>query len=177
MTEIRWSTPVPGAGATIADTDVFCVGFMPREAEVQARKPFVGSCGSVVREILDAKLGPSVFYTNVVHQMTSVDGRMVSPPKEAVASGVDRVCREVRLREPSVVVTIGAKVARLFVEAPIRLMRDHGQPIWSPIVDAYVVPLLDPAFVRRRGGLLSKIGEEWLLDIDVIRELVERQHD
>jgi uracil-DNA glycosylase family 4 len=174
MTEIRWSTTVPGRGASIGDTEVVCVGFMPREAEVEARQPFAGPCGSVVREVLDAKLS-GVFYTNVLHQMSTVDGAMVSPPKEAISTGVDRVCREVRLREPVVVVTIGAKVARLFIEAPIRLMRDHGQPIWSPTVDAYVVPLLDPAFVRRRGGLLSKVGEEWLQDIDVIRELVERQ--
>lgn len=171
---VRWSPTVGGAGASIADTLVVCVGFMPREAEVEARKPFVGSCGSVVREVMDARLGGIVFYTNVVQQMSSIEGVMVSPPKEDVAKGVDRVCREVRLREPRVVVTVGAKVAKLFIEQPIRLMRDHGQPIWSSLVDAYVVPLLDPAFVRRRGGLLSSIGEEWLHDIEVIRELVER---
>lgn len=176
MKEVRWSPVVQGEGAPTAETLVVCVGLMPQDAEVKAGKPFAGPCGEVVRDVLDARVG-GVFYTNLVHQMAMVDNLRVPPPLGAITTGVERVEREIRLRKPYVVVAVGSKVTRHLISSDVQLSRDHGQPMWSSVVDTYVVPIFDFAYVRRRGGLLSEVGEEWLHDIDVVRELVSRFED
>lgn len=154
---------VPGEGPR--GCRAMAVGASPGPFDAKVGIPFSGPAGSMVREVLDA-LSVRAFYTNVVHRPLDRE-----PRHEECWKCGNHLIRELALVQPAVVITFGSVATRFFLGAQHSLSALRGLPIpvqrygWRGLV----IPVYDPGFVKRRGGLLGAIGAEWVDDLEDVK--------
>ena len=163
---LRGGGYVPGEGSRGCSAMV--VGASPGKLDGQTGIPFSGPTGSVVREIFDS-LAIRAFYTNVVKKPLDRE-----PRHEECWKCGSHLIRELAIVQPKVVVALGSVATKFFLGAKHSMSALRGLPIpvqrygWKGLV----IPVFDPGFVMRRGGLLSKVGNEWIDDLEDVKKHV-----
>ncbi len=158
---------VPGEGPEHAD--ILLIGEAPGFHEDQQGRPFVGSAGKFLEELLES-IGlarTDVFIANVIK---------CRPPKnrdplpEEIESCRPFLDRQVELLKPKVIVTLGRfSMARAFPNA--RISRTHGQP--RKIDGVVYYPMYHPAAALHQPSLRQVIAEDMKRIPELLRQAAQ----
>jgi DNA polymerase len=148
----RATQTVFGAGA--AHHAVMFVGEQPGDVEDRAGEPFVGPAGTLLREALtEAGFDRSdVYLTNAVkHFKWTPRGkkRLHEKPNR----GEVLACRfwleqEIAHIEPRAIVALGATAAQTVLGPSVRVLRDRGTPIASPLAPLVTLTVHPSSILR-----------------------------
>lgn len=143
---------VVGEGA--ARADAMLVGEQPGDREDLAGAPFVGPAGRMLdRGLAEAGIDPGrVFITNVVkHFRYRARGkRRIHQKPDAVHVAACRpwLDAELAIVRPRVLVCLGATAAQALVGRQVRVTRDRGRPLESPLAE-HVLATVHPSSLLR----------------------------
>ena len=155
---------VPGEGPP--DAEILFIGEAPGFHEDQQGRPFVGSAGQFLDELLES-IGlkrEDVFITNVIKCRPPGNRDPLPEEMEACKPFLDR---QVELLQPKVIVTLGRfSMARAFPKA--RISRIHGQP--RKIGGIIYYPMYHPAAALHQPSLRRTVEE----DMHRIPELIQQ---
>jgi DNA polymerase len=146
---------VPGEGP--ADARVVVVGEAPGKSEDLAGRPFVGSAGRLLDELLEeAGLDrDAVFVTNVVKARPP--GNRDPRPGE-VAHMLPWLERQLTAIEPAVVVALGRHALQVLAPGA-KVTVDHGRPVEAS--GRTVFPSYHPAAALRARDLRSVVTQDF----------------
>lgn len=154
-----------------SDCPVMCVGTAPGRIEELSGIAFTGPSGEVLREILgDMGLFDRVFYTNVLkRRAVKSDGTDRTPSREECWKCGSHLMHEIVRNRPRVILSLGATpLAFLTGNSSFSISQVHGLPI--PVtrygLTFKVIPSFAPSQMMRKGGLSSKLGNEWISDLE-----------
>jgi uracil-DNA glycosylase family 4 len=155
---------VPGEGPE--DPDILFIGEAPGFHEDQQGRPFVGSAGRFLEELLDT-IGLTREYVFIANVIKCRPPKNRDPLTEEIEACKPYLDRQVQLLEPKIIVTLGRfSMARAFPNA--RISRIHGQP--RKIDGVVYYPMYHPAAALHQPSLRQVIVE----DMKRIPELLER---
>ena len=135
------------------------VGEQPGDHEDIEGVPFVGPAGRILDDALEAAGidRESVFITNVVKHFkwrpTPGGKRRLheKPNRAETGACLPWVESEISLVKPEVLVLLGATAAQALISEDVRVTRDHGRPIESPLAPLVLVTIHPSAVLRSRG--------------------------
>lgn len=153
----RATRTVFGEGAT---GGLMLVGEQPGDQEDRLGHPFVGPAGRILGEALeDAGIDRErVFVTNVVKHFRwrpapgSRRRLHEAPTRGNVAACLPWVEAELALVRPRGLVLMGATAATALGGPEVRVTRDRGRPIESPLAPVVLVTIHPSAVLRASGG-------------------------
>lgn len=157
---------VPGEGP--ADAQVMLIGEAPGFYENEQGKPFVGSAGNFLNELL-AKAGlarEEVFITNVV-KCRPPDNR--DPMLEELASCRDYLENQIAIINPKIIITLGRFSMAVFFPMA-RIGAVHGQV--KKVNNRLVVPMYHPAAALHQPALKSTVERDFAHLSDTIKQFV-----
>ncbi len=157
---------VPGEGP--ADAQIMLIGEGPGFYENEQGRPFVGSAGNFLSELL-AKAGLSreeVFITNVV-KCRPPGNR--DPLPEELAACRDYLESQISTINPKIIVTLGRFSMGMFFPLA-RIGAVHGQP--SKINGRLIVPMYHPAAALHQPALKSTVERDFSHLADFIKQNV-----
>jgi uracil-DNA glycosylase family protein len=134
------------------------VGEQPGDNEDLEGAPFVGPAGRILDEVLEAAGidREAVFITNVVKHFKwrpapGSKRRLHERPNRAETGAcLPWVESELALVKPEVLVLLGATAAQALAGDDIRVTRDHGRPLESPLAPLVVATIHPSAVLRSR---------------------------
>lgn len=141
-------------GSGPEDAAVVLVGEQPGDVEDRAGEPFVGPAGQLLRKAIDeAGLDfERVYLTNVVKHFkwTPRGKRRIHQKPNRVEIAACRLWLELELArlKPRVLVALGATAANALFGAKVKVTRDRGTAIESPLA-AKVTATLHPSAILR----------------------------
>ena len=158
-----WRPMVAPEGSTFSE--VMVIGLKPGPHELTKRKPFQGPAGMMVREAISDVL-KKAYMTNLIK---------VDPNGKSVAECIKHgnIAQEVNRVQPKVVVSVGGETTSYILGQKHPIRRIHGLVIPTERFghQFLVLPIYDPGFVIRSGGLLSEKGVEWVQDWNELRRI------
>lgn len=154
---------VPASGSVLSE--VMIVGYRPGKSELQAREPFSGPAGELVRLVAESILS-RVYYTNLVKDP-------VSPGSLAEKIHQGNIAGEIAQVAPKVIITFGSEVSSYILDQKCSIKVVHGLLIPTERFGKcfLTLPLYDPGFIIRNGGFDSGIGLEWVDDWQELRQV------
>lgn len=164
-----------------ATARVMLVGEQPGDQEDQRGKPFVGPAGRILNDALAAADidREATFVTNVVKHFRwrpAPGGKRrlhERPSREQVGACLPWVETELALVRPAVLVLLGATAAQALVGPGVRVTRDHGVPLLSPLAPSVVATIHPSAVLRSRDGAARQVAFDGLVaDLRVVRDLL-----
>lgn len=146
---------VPGEGP--ADSEVMFIGEGPGFYENEQGRPFVGSAGKFLDELLErgGLKRSEVFITNVV-KCRPPGNR--DPLPEELATCNDYLEAQINTIHPLVVVTLGRFSMARFIPN-VRISDVHGKPRW--VGDRLIVPMYHPAAALHQPSLRSTVERDF----------------
>lgn len=168
---------VVGEGATPADA--MLVGEQPGDREDLRGAPFVGPAGRMLdRALAEAGIDPGrVFVTNVVkHFRYRARGkRRIHQKPDAVHIAACRpwLDDELAIVRPHVLVCLGATAAQALVGRHVRVTRDRGRPLDSPLAP-HVLATVHPSSLLRAPDETARreAYAGFVADLRVVAELL-----
>ncbi len=157
---------VPGEGP--ADAQIMLIGEGPGFYENEQGRPFVGSAGNFLNELL-ARAGLTrgeVFITNVV-KCRPPGNR--DPLPEELAACRDYLESQIATINPRVIVTLGRFSMAMFFPLA-RIGSVHGQP--ARVNNRLVVPMYHPAAALHQPALKSTVERDFTRLADAIKQNV-----
>jgi DNA polymerase len=160
--------------------DLMLVGEQPGDREDRTGRPFVGPAG----RILDDALGAAgidherVFVSNVVKHFRwkPVPGSKrrlhERPGREHIQACVPWLQTELELVRPTGLVLLGATATAALLGPAVRVTRDHGRPLESPLAPV-VLATIHPSAVLRAGEQREGMLAGLVADLTVARERVD----
>lgn len=152
----RATQTVFGEGAT---GGLMLVGEQPGDQEDRQGHPFVGPAGRILEQALGSAAidRERVFVTNVVKHFRwrpapgSRRRLHETPDRRHVAACLPWVEAELALVRPGALVLMGATASSALAGPGIRVTRDRGRPIPSPLAPVVMVTIHPSAVLRARG--------------------------
>jgi uracil-DNA glycosylase family 4 len=144
--------PVQALGSTFSE--VMVVGLKPGPAE----EPYAGNAGRLVRLIAGSMLS-RCYLTNAIKRNVSGNDLPTLLSTGSLTVDVDRV-------RPKVMVTLGSIVTSYVIGQKVSISTVHGLliPVQRFGREFTVLPVWDPGYVLRKGGLMSEVGSNWVTD-------------
>jgi uracil-DNA glycosylase family 4 len=168
---------VPGEG--YSNCPCLVVGGAPGPVEEKKLTPFLGPAGTLVREVLKGfGIEERVYLTNVLKRRpVAADNSNRKPTRQECFKCGSHLVTEVVRHQPKVVLALGQIPLEFFLGRKLRVSQVHGLPI--PVTrfqnDMILIPLYDPAFVLRNGGLTSEAGAQFLADVEEAIQAMARK--
>lgn len=158
------------AGHGLRDCPVFVVGAAPGAEEEKTGRAFSGPTGRIVKTILE-DMGVKAFYSNVLPRRPK--GK--KPSKSECFRCSLHLIQEMKFNQVEYVLALGS-VPFGFLQGDGRLRVGGVHGLTLPMsrfgLEFKVTPTYDPGYVTRQGGLESKVGHDWLADLeDFAREV------
>ena len=155
---------VPGEGPSHAE--IMLIGEGPGASEDKQGRPFVGASGKFLNQLLEEAgvTRADVFITNVVK--CRPPGNRDPLPDEIEICTSTYLQRQIKLIDPSIIVTLGRHSMGLFFKGA-KITEIHGQ--MSQVGDRYVIPMFHPAAALHQTALRSVI----LADFAKLPELLK----
>jgi uracil-DNA glycosylase family protein len=168
---------VLGEGTTPADA--MLIGEQPGDREDVEGAPFVGPAGRMLdRGLADAGVDPArVYVTNVVkHFRWRAKGkRRIHQKPDAVHVAACRpwLDAELALVRPRVLVCLGATAAQALVGRHVRVTRDRGRPLESPLAPCVIATVHPSSLLRAPDEAARRAAyEQFVADLRVVAELL-----
>ncbi len=152
------------AGHGLRDCRTFVIGAAPGAEEEKVGRAFSGTTGRMVKNILE-DMGIKAFYSNVLPRRPQ--GKR--PTKaECFRCGLHLIS-EMKANKVSLALALGSTPFD-FLQGDGRLSVGGVHGLTIPMsrfgMDFSVIPTYDPGYVTRQGGLESKVGHQWLADLE-----------
>lgn len=164
----RASQTVFGEGSPRAP--LMIVGEQPGDVEDREGRPFVGPAGRLLRDVL-AEIGigaASVYVTNAVkHFKWEPRGKRrihKRPNQDEVLACHLWLDEEIRAVQPRAIVALGATAAAALFGASVRVTRDRGRLLASPLAPLTAVTIHPSAVLRTPDAAARKLAREQLRD-------------
>jgi uracil-DNA glycosylase len=160
------------------------VGEQPGDQEDRQGHPFVGPAGRILAQGLQ-RAGIDRERTFVTNAVKHFRWRAVPGSKRRLHERPDgtqvTACRpwleaEIELVHPAGLVLLGATAAGALLGPDVRVTRDHGRPLPSPLADVVVVTIHPSAVLRSRGDGRARAMDGFVADLEVARDLVDRRN-
>ena len=144
----RRTQVVFGVGSPTAD--LLFVGEGPGREEDLAGEPFVGRSGKLLDRLMAEEIGVTRAECYIANVVKCRPPNNRDPAPDEIASCRPYLEEQIKLIDPSVVVTLGNFATRLLLEsaAGIRQLRGSVHPYGA----GHLVPTYHPAYVLRAGG-------------------------
>ena len=163
------------------DADVMLVGEQPGNDEDLAGKPFIGPAGRILKEALaEAGLADRVIYvTNAVkHFKWEARGKRrihLRPSASQILACRHWLEAELAKVRPKVVIVLGASAARAVLGPEVRVMRDRGKWISSPLASRVMVTTHPSSILRAPDEAARKQArEDFVADLVTVRRDLEQ---
>jgi DNA polymerase len=140
-----------------AKARLMLVGEQPGDREDREGEPFVGPAGGVLERALESAgiAREEVYLTNAVKHFKwrpSGKRRLHQTPR----AGEVEACKpwlgaEVAAVKPQVILALGATAARSLFGTSVRVTKDRGKPLDSPLAPVAMVTIHPSAILRARG--------------------------
>jgi len=146
---------VPGAGTSRAQA--MFVGEQPGDREDREGVPFTGPAGNLFdRALEEAGIDRGrVYVTNVVkHFRYKARGKRrihQKPDASHIAACMPWLEAELAVVDPAVLVCLGATAAQALIGRQVRVTRDRGRPLDSPLAPCTLVTVHPSSVLRARG--------------------------
>lgn len=168
--------PVPGEGNP--QSEVLFIGEAPGAEEAKSGRPFVGSGGQILDELLDS-IGRSredIFITNLVKDRPP-DNR--DPKKEEIEAFEPFLWREIEIIQPRLIATLGRFAMKFILEAfhhpkmNRKISEIHGNLLQgkADYGEVYILPLYHPAAVLYNRDLKPDLEK----DMQVLKVFLEKE--
>ncbi len=175
----RATQTVFGAGDPAAD--LMLVGEQPGDQEDRIGRPFVGPAGRILDDALHAAGidRERVFVTNVVKHFRwkpapgSRRRLHERPGREHIQACMPWVETELDLVRPACLVLLGATAAAALLGSSVRVTRDRGRPLESPLAPL-VIATIHPSAVLRAGEEREGMLGGLVADLTFARQRVDR---
>lgn len=157
---------VPGEGSSTAE--LMLVGEGPGTAEDVQGRPFVGTSGRLLTEML-AEIGirrEEVFITNVV-KCRPPNNR--EPQEDEIAACNDYLLGQIAAIQPKVIATLGKHAGQALIDPELSISRVHGRPFMKEGI--FFVPLFHPAYALYNQAQRTVLQE----DMRALGELLIKQ--
>jgi DNA polymerase len=147
---------VQGEGSTRAQA--MFVGEQPGDREDREGVPFTGPAGALFdRALEEADIDRrSVYVTNAVkHFRFQERGKRrihQKPDRKHIAACMPWLEAELAVVKPRVLVCLGATAAQALIGRDVRVPRDRGRPLESPLADCVLVTVHPSSILRARDG-------------------------
>lgn len=145
------------------------VGTMPGVEEERQQSAFCGKNGTAVRNIL-ASLGvDDPHFTNVIkYRCKDIFGRDRKPKSQDVFASKSIMIKELQMVKPKVIISMGQVPLNFFADDRLMITTCHGlsMNITKYGMSYLLFPVYDIGYVNRKGGIFSRVGEEWLWDLE-----------
>jgi len=168
-------------GEGLARSEVMLVGEQPGDREDREGHPFVGPAGRMLDKALEAagidrKLA---YVTNVVkHFRYEERGKRrihQRPGSEHIKACRPWLDAELEVVAPRVLVCLGAVAAQALLGSKVRVTKDRGKPLESPLAPVVMVTIHPSAILRERDELArSAAFESFVADLTVVAEELRR---
>jgi uracil-DNA glycosylase len=162
------------------EAKIFIVGAAPGEQDAEQRTPFAGPAGSMLKDVLgDLGVETSVVrYTNVVRRLAvDKNGKTRKPTKAECNRCGQHLASEMRTRDVDLFLALGQVALEFLVSHTVKISDVHGLPLKDNRhdlkTDYVVVPVYDPGYILRSGGLLSETGSVWLYELQEFARMVK----
>jgi DNA polymerase len=148
--------PVMGEGAERAR--LMFVGEQPGDREDIEGHPFVGPAGRVLDQGLERAGIPrdDVYVSNTVkHFRYKARGKRrihQRPDRWQVSACLPWLEAEIEMVHPAALVCLGATAAQALLGSKVRIGRDRGKPVPSPLAELVTVTTHPSAILRARGS-------------------------
>lgn len=133
---------------------IMFIGEQPGDVEDRKGKPFVGPAGKLLDQaLIDAGISrPDCYFTNAVkHFNWEPRGKRrihKKPSPREVAACRPWLEAELGIVKPAIVVCLGATAAAAVMGSAIRVLRDRGKLLTSPLVESVLVTIHPSAMLR-----------------------------
>jgi uracil-DNA glycosylase family 4 len=147
---------VPGEGSLTAE--LMFVGEGPGAEEDQQGRPFVGTAGRLLTQLLRS-IGierENVFITNVV-KCRPPGNR--DPLPEEIAACNDYLLAQIALLTPKVICTLGRFAGQTLLDKAMSITREHGRP--RRMSGILYVPLYHPAAALHKQDLIGALEDDF----------------
>ena len=138
--------------------EVVFVGEAPGENEDLQARPFVGTAGKLLTELLGS-IGlkrEDVYIANVV-KCRPPENR--NPLADEIASCIPYLWKQIELVQPKVVCTLGNSATQTILGRKTGIMKLRGQHF--QIKNFFVFPMLHPAAALHQGNLRPALSEDF----------------
>ena len=168
-------------GSGPATARVMLVGEQPGDQEDKAGEPFVGAAGRLLRDALDeAGLDVSkVYLTNAVKHFkwTPRGTRRIHerPNREEILACRIWLDSEIAQVRPYAIVALGATAAGVIVGPKVRVTKDRGRPIPSPLAP-FVTVTVHPSSILRAPDSQSRetAMRQFVEDLKLVAMTIKR---
>lgn len=152
--------PVPGDGN--ADADIVFIGEAPGKNEDLQGKPFVGSAGKFLAEMLETiNMGREKIYITNIVKYRPPNNRDPEPSEKDACR--DWLIEELNLINPKLIVFLGRHSMNDFFPTE-KISNVHGKLIikkFNKIKTKYFLPLYHPAVALYNGGMRETLIEDF----------------
>jgi uracil-DNA glycosylase family 4 len=157
---------VPGEGSIVSE--IMFVGEAPGGEEDQQGRPFVGTAGKLLTNLLRG-IGierGDVFITNLV-KCRPPGNR--DPRPEEIAACHDYLIAQIALITPKVICALGRFAAQSLIDKQLSISREHGKP--RRMSGILYVPIYHPAAALHQAGLIDDLES----DMRRLRAILEQE--
>lgn len=163
---------VPGEGNP--DADILFIGEGPGAKEDEQGKPFVGSAGKYLDELLEmiGLTRQDIFIANVVKCRPPKNRDPL--PEEAETCTTNYLFRQIALIKPKIIVTLGRHSMNRFIDGKT-ISQDHGKPF--RVKGQVYYPVYHPAAALYRGSLRGDIEADFKKIPRVIEKIDKERID
>jgi uracil-DNA glycosylase len=160
-----------------AKAELMLVGEQPGDKEDREGEPFVGPAGALLRRALgEAGIDPEAAYlTNAVkHFKWRPQGKRrlhQTPRAGEVAACKPWLEAEVEAVKPQAIVALGATATRALFGSTVKVTRDRGRPLESPLAPLALVTV-HPSAILRAGEDREAAFAELVDDLEVVGGLL-----
>ncbi len=161
-------------GAGPAPAPLMLVGEQPSDREDRAGLPFVGPAGQLLRRLLvDVGIAPdSIYLTNVVkHFKWLPRGKRrihERPNAREIAACRPWLDAELAVVRPNILLCLGATAAQALLGKSVRVSRQRGQLLQSPLAN-FVMVTVHPSSVLRAPTDADRLRETERLRDDLAK--------
>jgi len=153
------------------------VGTAPGKYESETGVAFSGEHGLLVRNLLE-DIGldmDDIYFTNVLKRRPTdvASGNRKPSAYECWRCGM-HLEHEITSGDPRVILTLGSVPFKFVTGMSFKIDDVRGLPMYVLRFGTTlrVTPTFDPAYVSRKGGLVSTTGHEWVLDLQEFARIV-----
>ena len=154
----------------LTQVELLVLAEAPAVEEVKNKRPLIGTAGRIFREAfaLSGLDKEKYFISNVVLCSNIIRGKTFNPPKEAWELCKPNWNLFLEKMRPRVVMIMGTVPMIVFGIAESGITKYRGKSYKYKDFDVFL--LNHPSYVARNGGLSTEIGQQYLEDMNVLKQ-------
>lgn len=146
--------PICPVGPLNNASKLMIIGEAPGIEEADMLEPFVGQCGKFFDKIILKHINlerKDIYFTNIMKCMCRKDNKNRPPTKKEIKTCSEYIFEEIKILNPSVIVTLGKIPTETLLDDKIVLKDVVGKHFTVNYTSAIIAPEYHPSFLMRYG--------------------------